>query len=107
MRHFFGKAAKLGIEGDIRPAARLAVKERPRRNRYAEHLLQADRLCAELDFVGPVRFGLVAFVFDGERASEAGDSRKPGGDLRLIGGAFGVHKVELHHIRDASDAESM
>ena len=29
-RHFFGKAAEFGIEGDIRPPARLAVKERPR-----------------------------------------------------------------------------
>ena len=49
--------------------AGLAVEQRALGHRHAEHLLEADRLGAELDLVGAMRLGLAALVLDRERAA--------------------------------------
>ena len=54
------------VEDDVEAAPCLAVEERPLRDRDREHLLQTDRLRAELDPVAVVRLGLSSLVLDGE-----------------------------------------
>lgn len=45
--------------------ARFAVKKKAPRDVAAWRLFEAQGLGTELDFIGPVRFGFAAFVFDG------------------------------------------
>jgi hypothetical protein len=60
----------------------LAVEERPRQDRHGEHLLQADRLGAELDLVAVVRLGLPPLVLYGEREPV---TVRPAMELRDVG----------------------
>ena len=46
---------------------RFTVEQRAAVNCAAQHLFKAHRLCAQLQFVTAVIFGLAAFVFDGVR----------------------------------------
>lgn len=101
----FRKAAQFRVKGDIRPAAWLAVEERPRRNRNAEHFLKTYSLCAELDFVSTMRFRLAPLVFNWEWTPESRKARKRGRDLCSRGVSFRVGEMEFHHVRDAGDAE--
>lgn len=55
------------VEDDIKPVPGLAVKERSLWDRCPEHLLQADRLGAELHLVAIVRLGLSPLVLHRER----------------------------------------
>ena len=64
MGRVFREAAQFCVEGDVGPASWLAVEERACRNRNFEHFFQAHRLSAKLDFIGAVRLGLAALVFD-------------------------------------------
>jgi hypothetical protein len=54
------------VENDVETVPGLAVEERPLRDRDEEHLLQTDRLRAELDPVTVVRLGLAPLVLHGE-----------------------------------------
>jgi len=58
------------VEFDGQAAARLAVEERAVRHGDVQHLFDAQRLGAELDFIGVVRFGPAAFVLDRERRDD-------------------------------------
>lgn len=55
------------VEDDVEAVPGLTIEERSRGDRNGEHLLQADRLGAELDLVAVVRLGLPPLVLDGER----------------------------------------
>jgi hypothetical protein len=66
-----GEHAQSSIEGDRLAPPDLAIKQGTLAHFAAEHLLQADRLGAELHLVGPVRLGLSALVFDREGSRRA------------------------------------
>lgn len=69
------------VENDIEAVPGLAIKKCSRRDLDSEHLLQTDRLGAELDFVAVVYLGLAPLVLHRKR--------KPG-TIRL--------PMELHNV---------
>ena len=77
------------VEDDVEAVPGLAVEERPRRDRYGEHLLQADRLGAELDLVAVVRLWFPPLVLDGKG--------KPDITVRLM--------VKFDHIGNSHNAQ--
>ena len=52
------------VEIDQRPPAVFALEKATAGYRHAKHLFNAQRLCAELDFIRPMGFRLAAFVLD-------------------------------------------
>ena len=65
---FLGFPAQGLVKNNVEAMPGLAVEERPLRNRDRKHLLQADRLRAELDPVAVVRLGFPSFVLHREGA---------------------------------------
>lgn len=79
------------IQRDPRPPAGFAIKQAALRDGAAEHLLQAERLCAQLHLVGILRFVRSLFVFY--------RVRQPQPFAPMQRNTAGV-AVELHHVAD-------
>jgi hypothetical protein len=92
------RVAERGIEGDLGSAARLAIKEIAHRDGGTEHFFEAQGLRAELDFIGLMRFGLAAFIFDGPRAVATEFD-----DIRAAGNAI----TERAEAEAAADADAV
>ena len=75
-------ARKPASKGDRVASAGLAVKQGAFRHLAAEHLLQADRLGAELNLVGAMCLGFAAFVLDREGARRTAGEFDDVGDTR-------------------------
>lgn len=71
----FGLLPQGLVENNIKAMPGLTIEECPCRDRDGEHLLQTDRLGAELDLVAVVRLGLAPLVLHGE--GEPGTIRLP------------------------------
>ncbi len=55
------------VESDLHAATWLAIKDGTTRHCDAEHLLQTERLSAELNLIAPVRFEASVLVLDRKR----------------------------------------
>ena len=85
-----GQPAQFGIEGHREPALCLGIEQRALRHGAAGHLLQAERLRAELHLVGAVELRLAALVFDGICRLAI----RPGAELDQIGDAREVQPLQ-------------
>jgi len=61
-----GSSPEIVIESDLRSPTAEAVEQRSHFDDRAEHLLQAQRLRAELDLIARIGFGPPTLVFDGK-----------------------------------------
>ena len=92
----FGFRPQRGIEGDGKPTALFAVKERAFGDGAAEHFFEADRLGAQLHGVGEVFFRLAALVFDRKRLPASRFARQ---------GAAGRAAVKFNGVGLSAQAE--
>ena len=60
---FGDELAEGPIKFDQSPPPVFAIEKATAGNRHAKHFFNAQRLCAELDFIRPMGFRLAAFVF--------------------------------------------
>lgn len=91
-----GFPAQRLIERHVEAMARLAIEQRAARNRAAEHLLEADRLRAELHRVAVVFFRFAALIFYRKRLPASRFARQR---------AAGLAAMKFHDIRLPRQAE--
>ncbi len=85
--------SEYSIEDHIKTVMCGSIKQSPLWNVYAEHFLQAYRLCAKLDFIASVALWPPALVFNRKWLPSTAD-------IIQLDAAF-AHPLEFHDISDA------